>query len=376
MGSTVADFDNDGRQDWFVTSIYMSEKYRKPYFEAYGKGGGMIFGYTGNRLYKNRGDRKFTDETDLSGLRPGWWAWGAAFFDFDNDGDLDVIHTNGFDDTESTDFDFLHHTATLLYENRYADSGNVSFDSVGDSKGVTDRRDGRGLFVFDFDNDGDQDVYIVSNCEKPVFYRNDGGNSRDWIRVKVLEAEVERESLGAKVYLFSPKFRRELLREIRSVSAFSAQGESVAHFGLAMESAQRFTVRVHWPVTNNTRIIENVPRRTLLVVRDLRGRRNSVEVMSSPDESLSECRKMQVTSISKLPAHGSVVRHHNYVTYYPTPGFTGEDSFDYVVSDGITSTTGKVKVKVSPRVRGSLLNYKAMFVSKCGCFCIIYYFKL
>ena len=71
MGSTIADFDNDGRQDWFVTSIYMSEEYSKPYIEAYGKGGGMIFGYTGNRMYKYEGQRKFTDETDNTGVRPG-----------------------------------------------------------------------------------------------------------------------------------------------------------------------------------------------------------------------------------------------------------------------------------------------------------------
>lgn len=71
MGSTIADFDNDGLQDWFVTSIYISEKYRKPYFEAYGPGGGMIFGYTGNRMYRNQGHRRFSDETDQTGVRPG-----------------------------------------------------------------------------------------------------------------------------------------------------------------------------------------------------------------------------------------------------------------------------------------------------------------
>jgi hypothetical protein len=258
-----------------------------------------------------------------------------------------LIHTNGFDDTESTDFDFLHHTATLLYENHNAESGNSTFSSVGDNMGITDRRDGRGLFVFDYDNDGDQDVYIVSNCEKPVFYRNDGGHTRDWIRVNVLEADTERDSLGAWVYLFSPKFDREIVREIRSSSAFSGQGESTAHYGLAHETAERFTVRVHWPVTNNTRIIENVPRRTVLHVRDIRGKQNYMHITSSPEQSLTECRKMKVTSINQNPSHGKVLHYQNHVTYYPAPGFTGEDSFEYVVSDGVTSSIGQVKIKVS-----------------------------
>lgn len=347
MGSTIADFDNDGRQDWFVTSIYMSEEYRKPYIEAYGAGGGMIFGYTGSRMYKYDGDRKFTDETENTGVRQGGWGWGAAFFDYDNDGDLDLIHTNGFDDTESTDFDFLHHTPTLLYENHNADSGNTSFTSVGDSAGITDRRDGRGLFVFDYDNDGDLDVYIVSNCEKPVFYRNDGGHTKDWIRVSALEAGSDRESIGAWVYLYSPKFNREIVREIRSSSAFSGQGENTAHFGLSRETAEHFTVRVYWPVTNNTRVIENVPRRATLVVHDLRGKRNTVHMTSTPEKSVTECRKMKVTSISQEPTHGKVLHSHNHVTYYPSPGFTGEDSFKYVVSDGVTSSIGQVNVKVT-----------------------------
>lgn len=257
-----------------------------------------------------------------------------------------MIHTNGFDDPESTDFDFLHHTATLLYENHNAESGNSTFTSVGDNKGVTDRRDGRGLFVFDYDNDGDQDVYIVSNCEKPVFYRNDGGHTKDWIRVNVYEAESNRESIGAWVYLYSTKFGREIVREIRSSSAFSGQGENTAHYGLAHETVDHFTVRVYWPVTNNTRIIENVPRRTALHVHDIGGKRNYIHTTSSPEESLTQCRKMKVTSINREPSHGKVLHYHNHVTYYPAPGFTGEDSFEYVVTDGVKSSVGQVKVKV------------------------------
>lgn len=210
--------------------------------------------------------------------------------------------------------------------------------------GITDRRDGRGLFVFDYDNDGDQDVYIVSNCEKPVFYRNDGGHTRDWIRVNAFEAENNRVSIGAWVYLISPKFGRQLFREIRSSSAFSGQGESTAHFGLAHETVKKFTVRVYWPVTNNTRVIENVPRRSTLNVRDIKGKHNTLQMSSYPEQS--ECRKIQVTSIEEYPRHGNVTIHHNHVTYYPTSGYKGFDSFSYVVSDGITSSVGKVKIEV------------------------------
>ena len=51
MGSTVADYDLDGLQDWFVSSIYMSPKQMEPFREVY-LGGGIIFGNTGNRLYR------------------------------------------------------------------------------------------------------------------------------------------------------------------------------------------------------------------------------------------------------------------------------------------------------------------------------------
>lgn len=51
MGSTVADYDLDGRQDWFLSSIHMSAEQMEPFREVY-LGGGIIFGHTGNRLYR------------------------------------------------------------------------------------------------------------------------------------------------------------------------------------------------------------------------------------------------------------------------------------------------------------------------------------
>lgn len=347
MGSTVADLDFDGKQDWFLTSIYMTKEQMEPFREVY-LGGGFIFGFTGNRLFRNEGGRKFSDRTDETGVRIGNWGWGAAFFDFDNDGDLDIIHTNGFDDPDVTDTDFLHDTPSKLYENKFFDEGQnkVRFDEVGARRGVTDEKDGRGLFVFDYDNDGDLDVFIVNAADSPVFYQNIGGNKNDFLRVQVLEAHVERESLGARVYLYSPRLKKEIMREVRTIAALSAQGENIVHFGLGSESTDTFRVRIFWPNSNNTRIIENVPRRYLLKVRDIKNQRNSVAVTSSPKDSVPGCTQLLVKEVTRVPAHGQVTVGAKHVTYYAKAEFEGEDSFDYLVSDGVSSAVATVNVKV------------------------------
>jgi hypothetical protein len=78
MGSAVGDFDNDGDLDWFVTSIYRSDS----------------ADFSGNRLYRNDAGT-FADATPGSGTRAGGWGWGACAIDFENDGLLDIYHTNG-----------------------------------------------------------------------------------------------------------------------------------------------------------------------------------------------------------------------------------------------------------------------------------------
>ena len=73
----VGDFDADGDFDWFVTSIH-----------------GSLDG-DGNRLYRYDGNRRFTDVTDPSGVRIGGWGWGSTFLDYNNDRHLDLMMVNG-----------------------------------------------------------------------------------------------------------------------------------------------------------------------------------------------------------------------------------------------------------------------------------------
>ena len=83
MGSAVADFDADGDLDWFVSSVY------------YGGEGQTPDPFRGNRLYRNDGGT-FVDATDQAGVVDGGWGWAACAIDFENDGDLDIYHTNGW----------------------------------------------------------------------------------------------------------------------------------------------------------------------------------------------------------------------------------------------------------------------------------------
>ena len=120
MGATFGDYDGDGDLDWFITNI--TDDPAHP-----GGGGGL------NRLYRNDGNRTFTDVTVAAGVQDSRWSWGTSFFDYDNDGDLELIATNGWNGTGWVD------DRTRLWQN----NGGV-FTEVGVAQGVTDTLQGAG----------------------------------------------------------------------------------------------------------------------------------------------------------------------------------------------------------------------------------------
>jgi hypothetical protein len=85
MGAALGDYDCDGDLDWFVTSVWDFDQIPE-----------SNWGVTGNRMYRNRGDGTFEDVTEAAGVREGDWGWGASFGDFDNDGWLDIFMVNGW----------------------------------------------------------------------------------------------------------------------------------------------------------------------------------------------------------------------------------------------------------------------------------------
>jgi hypothetical protein len=227
MGSTVVDYNGDGKPDWFVSAITNTG---------------------GNRLYKNLGNRTFAEVSVPAGVRDGGWGWGSAFVDYDLDGKPDLIHTNGMPFYDKAYFN----DQTRVYHNE----GNGTFVEVATGVGVTDTGMGKGLLTFDYDNDGDPDVFIVNNSGQPILYRNDGGNANHWLKVRpvggagsgVAGAVTNRDGYGVLVTLIDSSLARPLTLEIDGGSNYLGQSDPTAIFGLGPDFTGTIdTVQVQWP---------------------------------------------------------------------------------------------------------------------------------
>ena len=229
-------------------------------------------------------------------------------FDFDNDGDLDVLNGNGMDDPETTDDDWACEQKARLYVNSGSE-GKFRMEDEALIRGLADTGDNRGTMSFDYDQDGDLDVLVINHGEIPALYRNDGGNYYDYVRVQVLE-ESGRESIGAKVFVRTTKNSKvpDMIQEIGSSAAFLGQTEATAHFGLGKDddTSTIYSVRVQWPpilkrdlagtssapaLPVNDEDIEtvtiyNVQRRSTLVVRRGYG---GGKVVSTNGEDIPSC---------------------------------------------------------------------------------------
>ena len=231
MGSAVGDYDGDGDLDWFVTSIWsVPDALGYQHFEL------------GNRLYRNAGG-ELSDVTELAGVRDGGWGWGACFADFDNDGDLDIYHTNGWWVAfEPSDFD--------VDESRFFESdGHGAFVDVSKEAGLADAERGYGIVCADFDNDGDTDIFQAHRNETNAgtLWRNDTGGR--YLKVELNGLPPNTEAAGARIRVTTGE--RTQLREVMIGSNFTSQNPAVQTFGL--DGAEQVDMlEVEWPDGEST----------------------------------------------------------------------------------------------------------------------------
>lgn len=239
MGSTLGDYDGDGDLDWFISAIWHDG------------------GPRGNRMYRNEGGRRFKETTDALGVRETGWAWGAAFFDADHDGDLDLALTGGWPTVTFQD------DPLRLWINE----GAGPWPDRAVELGIDDRRGGRGLVPFDYDRDGDLDLLVMSNTEPPALYRNDGA-SGSWLVVRAAGERGNSRGIGAQVRVQVVPGGPWQVRQIGVGSHFFGQQDAAAHFGLGQGEQPVHRVEITWPVSGHQVVLDEVARDQVVVVHE------------------------------------------------------------------------------------------------------------
>lgn len=260
MGLTVFDYDDDGDLDIFQANDHQlnflfrndNGTFKEVAVESgvaansQGKGTGSMHGSIGDidgdglmdnlvsdldygALYKNMGNGLFADITEQSGVAAamtGKSSWGAQFFDYDNDGDLDIVAANGTAEE-------LINQYPLLLEN----DGKANFKNTGKEHGsyFSTKRSGRSLAVWDFDNDGDLDI-IISHLDKngtPVLLRNDGGKNNHWLGITLKGKDGPASAIGAKVTVTNGGKKQVMMNQW--ATSYLANNDPRIHFGLGMQ---------------------------------------------------------------------------------------------------------------------------------------------
>ena len=241
MGVDATDYDGDGWQDLFVANIDQE-----------------LFS-----LYQNQKDLTFIDKPGEIGSATRLLSgWGLRFFDYDNDGDPDLILANGHPDdmVEIQSLKVKYKEPLLMFENV-----NGSYKHVSSISGAVFSKDfpARGLSVGDYDNDGDIDVLVINNGDAPILLRNEGGNRNNWVGLNLVATRSNPGAVGAIITWEAGGVKYKRLKTAGGSYLSSHDPREILGIGAATKID---SIEIKWPSGQVTKLTNPPLKKYLKVV--------------------------------------------------------------------------------------------------------------
>jgi hypothetical protein len=251
------DYDNDGWDDLLVSSYFLSvDETARRYLRRPPNAATM-------KLYRNLGNGTFADVTAQVGLDRVYMPMGSNFGDIDNDGYPDIYLGAGSPSYAAT-------VGAVLLHNR----GGRSFSDVTVSSGTGELHKGHGVAFADVDGDGDLDIVFKVGGATPGdahafrLFANPG-HGRDWLGLDLVGQKTNRSAIGARIAVTvqgAGAATRTVFRTVNSGGSFGASPLQ-QHIGLGSDMG-RVDLEITWPVSRATQRFSNVPRNTILRIRE------------------------------------------------------------------------------------------------------------
>ena len=225
MGIAAGDYTHNGLVDLYNTTF--SDDY-KP-------------------LYRNDGDGNFTDISYQAGIAEPtipFLSWGTSFFDYDNDGWLDLLTVNGhvYPEVDKQNWGTTFAQRAFLLRNN---KGKFEFVPPVEGTGLAKVAVARGLAYGDLFNDGRVDVVINNLDSPPSLFRNVTKESNHWIAFKLVGGpKSPRDAVGATIYVTANGFRQR--QDVMAGGSFASSPDQRPHFGLGPATKVE-KIEIHWP---------------------------------------------------------------------------------------------------------------------------------
>jgi hypothetical protein len=249
MNVDIADYDNDGWLDIYVTNI--TDEYMKEC----------------NMLWHNNHDGTFTDVSKETNTCATLWGWGAKFGDFDNDGWLDLFVVNGLRSggkenyipvllnlitkpgADFTDVRIWPNIGDMTWsgyqkKKMFRNIRGQDFVEISAEAGVDNDLDGRGVALADFDNDGRLDIFQTNADQTSLLYHGVTEGGGNWVQFLLTGTKSNRDAIGARISIRAGGLTQ--IREIDGGNGYAGQSMKRAHFGIG-KAANIDDVEIHWP---------------------------------------------------------------------------------------------------------------------------------